>query len=125
MKMTVCLNIVRNFENCDASGVEVLENMAYLATASNLVLYLTEIMRFPLSVSANIVTNFMVTAFLLALLGGFLADAFMTTYTIYLISSKFEFLVRNILSLAIHGRNTVSLIPNFNYVGKCRGCSFS
>jgi peptide/histidine transporter 3/4 len=34
------------------------------------------------------------TAFLLALLGGFLADAFFTTYYIYLISASIESLVR-------------------------------
>ncbi|PON35788.1 Proton-dependent oligopeptide transporter family [Parasponia andersonii] len=38
------------------------------------------------------VTNFMGTAFLLALLGGFLADAFFTTYSIYVISAAIEFM---------------------------------
>ncbi|KAI4303889.1 hypothetical protein MLD38_039473 [Melastoma candidum] len=88
--------------------VEVLENMAYLATASNLVLYLTEFMRFPPSVSANIVTNFMGTAFLLALLGGFLADAFMTTYTMYLISSTLEFLGLLVLVIQSHRHSSKS-----------------
>ncbi|OIT08711.1 PREDICTED: protein NRT1/ PTR FAMILY 4.6-like [Nicotiana attenuata] len=72
--------------------VEVLENLAYLANASNLVLYLSEYMHFSPSKSANYVTNFMGTAFLLALLGGFLSDAFCTTYCIYLISAVIEFL---------------------------------
>ncbi|KAK9277784.1 hypothetical protein L1049_007331 [Liquidambar formosana] len=67
--------------------VEVLENLAFLANASNLVLYLSEYMHFSLSKSANSVTDFMGTAFLLALLGGFLSDAFFTTYHIYLISA--------------------------------------
>jgi len=34
------------------------------------------------------------TAFLLALLGGFLSDAFFTTYTIYIVSAFIEFMVR-------------------------------
>ncbi|GFY88359.1 nitrate transporter 1:2 [Actinidia rufa] len=72
--------------------VEILENLAYLANASNLVLYMSEYMHFPPSKSANSVTNFMGTAFLLALLGGFLSDAFFTTYQIYLISAVVEFL---------------------------------
>ncbi|GAU31409.1 hypothetical protein TSUD_370580 [Trifolium subterraneum] len=72
--------------------VEVLENLAFLANASNLVLYLKN-MHFSPSKSANNVTNFMGTAFLLALLGGFLSDAFFTTYHIYLISAAIEFLV--------------------------------
>lgn len=74
-------------------AVEVLENLAYLANASNLVLYLLRFMHFSPSSSANIVTNFMGTAFLLALLGGFLSDAYFTTYCIYLISALIEFMV--------------------------------
>lgn len=73
--------------------VEVLENLAYLANASNLVVYLTKFMHYSPSNSANIVTNFMGTTFLLALLGGFLADAYITTYRIYLMSAAIEFMV--------------------------------
>lgn len=72
----------------------MLENLAYLANASNLVLYLSKFMHFSPSSSANIVTNFMGTAFLLALLGGFLSDAFFSTYLIYLISAAIELVVR-------------------------------
>lgn len=75
------------------SVVEILENLAYLANASNLVLYLSKFMHFSPSSSAVIVTNFMGTAFLLALLGGFLSDAFFTTYSIYLIGAAIEFTV--------------------------------
>ena len=79
---------------CIPLVVEVLENLAYLANASNLVLYLSKFMHFSPSRAANIVTNFMGTAFLLALLGGFLADAFFTSYCIYPISATIEFAVR-------------------------------
>ncbi|KAJ9554265.1 hypothetical protein OSB04_018310 [Centaurea solstitialis] len=79
--------------------VEVMENLAYLANASNLVLYLTEHMHFSPSKAANNVTDFMGTAFLLALLGGFLSDAFFTTYQIYLISAFIEFLGLVILTV--------------------------
>ncbi|XVE54850.1 hypothetical protein DITRI_Ditri03aG0115700 [Diplodiscus trichospermus] len=72
--------------------VEILENLAFLANASNLVLYLSKFMHYSPSSSANIVTNFMGTAFLLALLGGFLADAFFTTYHLYLTSAAIEFM---------------------------------
>ncbi|XVE91424.1 hypothetical protein REPUB_Repub01dG0008400 [Reevesia pubescens] len=78
---------------------EVLENLAYLANASNLVLYLSKYMNLSPSKSANNVTNFMGTAFLLALLGGFLSDAFFTTYHIYLISALIEFLGLIILTM--------------------------
>ncbi|CAK9138279.1 unnamed protein product [Ilex paraguariensis] len=73
--------------------VEILENLAYLANASKLVLYLSKFMHFLPSSSADIVTNFVGTAFHLALLGGFLADAFFTTYCIYLISATIEVMV--------------------------------
>lgn len=80
-----------------------MENLAYLANASNLVLYLTEHMHFSPSKAANNVTDFMGTAFLLALLGGFLSDAFFTTYHIYLISALVEFLVIfPLLSLSLY-----------------------
>ncbi|GJW12313.1 NRT1/ PTR family protein 4.6 [Tanacetum coccineum] len=72
--------------------VEVMENLSYLANASNLVLYLTQNMHFSLSKAANNVTDFMGTAFLLALLGGFLSDAFFTAYQIYIFSASLEFL---------------------------------
>lgn len=74
--------------------VEVLENLAFLANASNLVTYLMGFMHYSPSQSATAVTNFMGTAFLLALLGGFLSDAFFTTYTIYIASAFIELMVR-------------------------------
>ncbi|KAI8528476.1 hypothetical protein RHMOL_Rhmol12G0151000 [Rhododendron molle] len=79
--------------------VEVLENLAFLANASNLVLYMAEYMHFTPSNAANSVTNFMGTAFLLALLGGFLSDAFFISYLIYLISAVLEFLGLVILTV--------------------------
>ncbi|XP_047940020.1 protein NRT1/ PTR FAMILY 4.6-like [Salvia hispanica] len=83
-------------------AVEVLENLAYLANASNLVLYLTKFMNFSPSASANTVTTFMGTAFLLALSGGFLSDSYFTTYSIYLISATIELLGLVILTVQAH-----------------------
>ena len=81
--------------------MEVLENLAFLANASNLVMFLRKYMQFSPTESANHVTNFMGTAFLLALLGGFLSDAFFTTYYVFLFSSLLEFLVRTLTLLSI------------------------
>ncbi|KAK6920813.1 LOW QUALITY PROTEIN: Proton-dependent oligopeptide transporter family [Dillenia turbinata] len=81
---------------------EASENLAYLANASNLVLYLLKFMHFSPSSAANIVTNFMGTTFLLALLGGFLSDAFFNTYIIYLISAVIEFAGLVILTVQAH-----------------------
>ncbi|KAL9170669.1 hypothetical protein ABFS82_04G161200 [Erythranthe guttata] len=86
-------------------AVEVLENLAYLANASNLVLYLSKFMKFSPSNSANTVTNFMGTAFLLAVLGGFLSDAYFTTYRIYLISAVTQLLGLMILTVQAHLRS--------------------
>ncbi|GLU17144.1 hypothetical protein SLE2022_335380 [Rubroshorea leprosula] len=88
--------------------VEILENLAYVANASNLVLYLSQYMHFSPSKSANNVTNFLGTAFLLALLGGFSSDAFSTTYHIYLISALIEFL--GLVILTVQARSS-SLKP--------------
>ncbi|CAL9205551.1 protein NRT1/ PTR FAMILY 4.6-like isoform X1 [Musa acuminata AAA Group] len=79
--------------------VEIMANMAFLANASNLVTYLAEFMHLSPSHSATTVTNFMGTAFLLALLGGFLSDAYFTAYHTYLISALLEFLGLVILTV--------------------------
>ncbi|XP_020224505.1 protein NRT1/ PTR FAMILY 4.6 [Cajanus cajan] len=78
---------------------EIFENLAYIANASNLVLYLNQHMHMSLSKSANSVTNFMGTAFFLGLLGGFLSDALFTTYHIYLISAVIELLGLVVLTI--------------------------
>ncbi|KAH9773701.1 hypothetical protein WN944_020457 [Citrus x changshan-huyou] len=92
--------------------VEILENLAYLANASNLVLYLSENMHLSPSKSANNVTIFMGTAFLLALPGGFLSDAFLTTYHIYLISAVVEFL--GLIILTVQARSASLRPPECN-----------
>ncbi|XP_052172089.1 protein NRT1/ PTR FAMILY 4.6 isoform X2 [Diospyros lotus] len=84
-------------------GVEILENLAYLASASNLVRYMSEYMHLSPEKSANSVTNFMGTAFLLAILGGFLSDAFFPAYHIFLISALTEFL--GLILLTVQARS--------------------
>ncbi|KAM0933499.1 putative proton-dependent oligopeptide transporter family, MFS transporter superfamily [Dioscorea sansibarensis] len=79
--------------------VEVMENLAFLANASNLVTYLTRFMHFSPSRAANTVTNYMGTCFFLALLGGFLSDAFSTSFRVYLFSAIIEFLGLVILTI--------------------------
>ncbi|CAA0836072.1 Protein NRT1/ PTR FAMILY 4.6 [Striga hermonthica] len=59
-------------------------------------------MNFSPSASANTVTCFMGTAFLLALLGGFLSDSYLTTYCIYVISAITQLLGLLILTLQAH-----------------------
>ncbi|KAI7732529.1 hypothetical protein M8C21_018866 [Ambrosia artemisiifolia] len=61
-------------------GVEACEKLATLGIAVNLVPYLTGTMHFGNASSANTVTNFMGTSFMLCLLGGFVADTFLGRY---------------------------------------------
>ncbi|GLT78381.1 hypothetical protein SLA2020_499190 [Shorea laevis] len=61
-------------------GVELRERLTTLGIAVNLVTYLTGTMHLGNATSANIVTNFFGTSFMLCLLGGFVADAFLGRY---------------------------------------------
>ncbi|KAL5975317.1 hypothetical protein ACLOJK_031996 [Asimina triloba] len=65
---------------CLWSGIEICERLSTMGIAVNLVTYLQGTMHIPSAASANIVTNFMGTSFLLCLLGGFLADSFLGRY---------------------------------------------
>ncbi|KAK9090625.1 hypothetical protein Sjap_023802 [Stephania japonica] len=100
--------------------VEVLENLAYLANASNLVMYLSKFMHFSPSRSANTVTNFMGTAFLLGLLGGFLSDAFFTSYHIYLSSAVIELL--GFVILMIQARSSSLKPPSCDFATASTPC---
>ncbi|GAB4834215.1 hypothetical protein Ancab_032480 [Ancistrocladus abbreviatus] len=61
-------------------GVEANERLTTLGIAVNLVTYLTGVMHLGNATSANTVTNFMGTSFMLCLLGGFVADTFLGRY---------------------------------------------
>nr|CAB3482189.1 unnamed protein product [Digitaria exilis] len=59
---------------------ELNERLTTLGIAVNLVTYLTGTMHLGNAESANVVTNFMGTSFMLCLLGGFVADSFLGRY---------------------------------------------
>ncbi|XP_072998912.1 protein NRT1/ PTR FAMILY 4.6-like [Typha latifolia] len=99
--------------------VEIMENLAFLSNASNLVTYLMGFMHFSPSRAATTVTNFMGTAFLLALLGGFLSDAFFTTYLIYLISALIQFL--GLVLLTVQARSSSLKPPACNSLDTNKG----
>ncbi|XP_065020135.1 protein NRT1/ PTR FAMILY 6.3-like [Musa acuminata AAA Group] len=61
-------------------GVELCERLTTLGIAVNLVTYLTATMHLGSAASANAVTNFLGTSFMLCLLGGFVADTFLGRY---------------------------------------------
>ncbi|XP_030469365.1 protein NRT1/ PTR FAMILY 6.3 [Syzygium oleosum] len=61
-------------------GGEACERLTTLGVAVNLVTYLTGTMHLGNATSANTVTNFLGTSFMLCLLGGFVADTFLGRY---------------------------------------------
>ncbi|WOL10159.1 hypothetical protein Cni_G18913 [Canna indica] len=61
-------------------GVELCERLTTLGIAVNLVTYLTGTMHLGNAASANTVTNFLGTSFMLCLLGGFIADTYLGRY---------------------------------------------
>ncbi|KAK6138688.1 hypothetical protein DH2020_027578 [Rehmannia glutinosa] len=61
-------------------GVEACERLTTLGIAVNLVTYLTGTMHLGSATSANNVTNFLGTSFMLSLLGGFVADTYLGRY---------------------------------------------
>lgn len=75
------------------SGLQAFEMMAIAAVGNNLITYVFSEMHFPLSKSANIVTNFIGTVFLLSLLGGFLSDSYLGSFCTMLIFGFVELMV--------------------------------
>ncbi|XP_071725564.1 protein NRT1/ PTR FAMILY 4.3-like [Rutidosis leptorrhynchoides] len=83
-------------------GVQSLEIMAIAAVGNNLVTYLINEMHFSLSKSANIVTNFVGTIFILALFGGYLSDSYLGCFWTMLIFGFIELSGYILLSVQAH-----------------------
>lgn len=73
--------------------MEGLENMAFIANAVSLITYFTGYMNFGLAKSANSLTNFMGTSFLLALFGGFISDTYLSRFMTCVVFGCIELLV--------------------------------
>ncbi|CAL1414571.1 unnamed protein product [Linum trigynum] len=81
-------------------GIEICERLSTMGIAVNLVTYLIGTMHMPSSTSANVVTDFMGTSFLLCLLGGFLADSFLGRFKTIAIFSVVQALGTAALAVA-------------------------
>ncbi|KAJ4958322.1 hypothetical protein NE237_025433 [Protea cynaroides] len=81
-------------------AIEICERLSTMGIAVNLVTYLVGTMHLPSSTSANIVTDFMGTSFLLCLLGGFLADSFLGRYKTIAIFASVQTLGTSMLAVA-------------------------
>ena len=76
-------------------GTELAERVCVMGISMNLVTYLVGELHLSNSKSANVVTNFMGTLNLLALVGGFLADAKLGRYLTIAISATIAATVRD------------------------------
>lgn len=70
-----------------------LENMGFVANMVSMVIYFRQVMLFDLSTSANTLTNFMGSTFLLSLGGGFISDTYLSRLTTCLLFGTIEVLV--------------------------------
>lgn len=70
-----------------------LDNMGFVANMASLVLYFYGVMHFDLSNSANTLTNFLGSTFLLSLVGGFISDTYFNRLTTCLFFGSLEVLV--------------------------------
>ncbi|XVF63970.1 hypothetical protein PTKIN_Ptkin09bG0129400 [Pterospermum kingtungense] len=76
--------------------------MAFIANAVSLVTYFMGYMNFSLTKSANTVTNFMGTSFILAILGGLIADTYLTRFTTCVVFGLLELLGYALLTVQAH-----------------------
>ncbi|KAJ9174849.1 hypothetical protein P3X46_013450 [Hevea brasiliensis] len=83
-------------------GLQAFEIMAIAAVGNNLITYVMNEMHFSLSRSANIVTNFVGTVFILALLGGYLSDSYLGCFWTMLIFGFVELSGFILLSVQAH-----------------------
>ncbi|XP_017698839.2 protein NRT1/ PTR FAMILY 4.6-like [Phoenix dactylifera] len=80
-------------------AMEGLENMSFVSIAVSLVIYFFGYMNFGLTKSANTLTNFMGTSFLLTLLGGFISDTYLSRFKTCVIFGCIELLGYILLTL--------------------------
>lgn len=83
-------------------GLQTFEIMAIAAVGNNLITYVINEMHYSLSKSANIVTNFVGTIFILALLGGYLSDSYLGSFWTMLIFGFVELSGFILLSVQAH-----------------------
>ncbi|WOL14272.1 protein NRT1/ PTR FAMILY 4.4-like [Canna indica] len=83
-------------------AIQAFEITAIAAVGNNLITYVFNEMHFSLSKSANVVTNFVGTVFLLSLLGGFLSDSYLGSFWTMLIFGFVELSGFILLSVQAH-----------------------
>ncbi|XP_019427470.1 PREDICTED: protein NRT1/ PTR FAMILY 4.6-like [Lupinus angustifolius] len=79
--------------------LSALDNMGFVANMVSIVLYFYGVMHFDLASSANTLTNFMGSTFLLSLVGGFISDTYLNRLTTCLIFGSLEVLALVLLTI--------------------------
>lgn len=92
-----------------------LETMTFLANGVSLVTYFYGYMNFGLTKSATTLTNFMGTAFLLSLFGGFISDTYLSRFKSCIVFGCLEILVIDTLFL-LHLTRVVQYCTSLNNV---------
>lgn len=82
-----------------------LDNMGSVANMVSLVLYFYGVMHFDLSSSANTLTNFMGSSYLLSLVGGFISDTYLNRLTTCLIFGFLEVLALVLVTIQAASSN--------------------
>ncbi|KAF7818042.1 protein NRT1/ PTR FAMILY 4.6-like [Senna tora] len=82
-----------------------LDNMGYVANMVSLVLYFYGVMHFDLSNSANTLTNFMGSSYLLSLVGGFISDTYLNRLTTCLMFGSLEVLALVLVTVQAASNN--------------------
>ncbi|CAN6722133.1 unnamed protein product [Malus baccata var. baccata] len=83
-------------------ATEGLENMAFIANAMSLVTYFYGYMNLSLTKSATTLTNFMGTAFILTLLGGFISDTYWSRFKTCVVFICIELVGLGLLTIQAH-----------------------
>ena len=95
--------------------------MAIAAVGNNLITYVFNEMHFSLSMSANVVTNFVGTIFILSLLGGFLSDSYLGSFWTMLTFGFVELSVSSISHcLQTHSRDDTTMFLFFSFCPSIR-----
>lgn len=90
--------------------LSALDNMGFVANMVSLVLYFYMVMHFDLSSSANTLTNFMGSTFLLSLVGGFISDTYLNRFITCLLFGSLEILVS-------HSTKQHQLVQKIYFIG--------
>ncbi|KAL1807509.1 hypothetical protein ACET3Z_024499 [Daucus carota] len=83
-------------------GLMLLDNIGFVANMASLVLYFMNVMHFSISGSANTLTNYLGTAFLLTLVGGLISDSYMSRLNTCLLFGGIELLGYLLLIIQSH-----------------------